>query len=41
MKRTPTLNIDEHQLNSPICENMDEKEMDKEDRLTYEEDRTK
>ena len=40
MKRTPMLNNDDQQLNHPICENIDEKENDKEDNLTYEEDRT-
>ena len=40
MKRTPMLNIDEQQFNNPIYENIYEKENDKKDNLTYEEDRT-
>ena len=34
------LNIDKQQSNHPICKNIDEKENDKEDNLTSEEDRT-
>ena len=40
MTRTPMLNIDKQQSNHPICKNIDEKENDKEDNLTSEEDRT-
>ena len=40
IKRNPMLNNYEQQLNHPICENIDEKENDKEDNLTYKENIT-